>query len=183
MEEETVEQEDIETPAEEEETSEQPQESLEERLARFEKERNELEEKNKKLYARLKKEEKPKEEPKETPPASEKRLSDEDLLYLSRADIHDDDLPDVREYAEKMGKSIKEAHKFLTPVLERKAEERKAAEATNTNRSPRGSNKPKGADLLSQAHRGQLPSEDDDASINALVEAEAAVKKEKQKDL
>ena len=135
-------------------------------------------------FERLKKAEeelkKLKEEKKQTPPVSQdKRLSDEDIIYISKVDIHQDDLSDVREYAEKYGKTIKEAHGFLTPILEKRAEERRSAEASNTARSPRGTATPKGSDLLAQAAKGQLPSEDDDAGIRALVEAEEDDRREK----
>jgi len=126
---------------------------------------------------RAEKAEKKLKEKKETAPQEQNRLSDEDLLYIAKTDIHSDDLSSVREYAEKMGKTVKEAHEFLKPVFEKREAERKSAEVTNTDRQPRGDNKIKPAEVLAKASKGQLPSEDDDAGIQALVQAEMAARK------
>lgn len=109
------------------------------------------------------------------------RLSDEDLIYFATEKLHPEDLTKVRTHMEKYGVGAKDAHDFLKPILEKDSEIRKSAAASNTDRSPRGDNRPKGADLLAHAVRGQLPDENDEASIKALVEAEAEAKKQVRK--
>lgn len=120
----------------------------------------------------------PKEAPKEK--QEKKGLSDEDLIYIARTDIHDEDLPEVREYAEWKGVSIREAHLKMKPILDERAEERRTAEATNT-KSPRGTSKVSGEKILADAQRGKLPDADDVAGIDALTSAHLAAKTPKRK--
>ena len=122
----------------------------------------------------LKKAPKPKEEaPKvETPKGG---LSDEDLIYVAKSDIHDEDLSEVREYAEKHEVSIREAHKYLKPVLDVKTQERKTAEATQTKGGKRGASNISGEAMLKEASQDNMVPEDD-KGIEALVAAEMAAK-------
>lgn len=130
----------------------------------------ELEEKNKQLYERAKKAEKAK------APSKEDGLSPVDIIYLAKVDIHDEDLPEVLEYAKKMGVSVKDAHAHYKPILAEKAEERKTASATQTKGGARGSSKTTGADLLARAERtGELP--DTDEGMRALAQARLDRKK------
>lgn len=100
-------------------------------------------------------------------------LSDDDILYLAKADIHAEDLGEVRDYAKFKGVSIQEAHGLLKDVLTTRSELRKT-EALANDRSARGSKVPSGDEMLNKARSGNLP--ESDAEIKALVEAELASK-------
>lgn len=123
----------------------------------------ELEKKNRQLYERLKKQEKP-------PEAT--GLSEYDILALKNSSITEkEDLDTVKEYATRLNLTIAEAleDKYVKTVLAEKAEERRTARATET-KSPRGIAKNTGEDLLRRAEReGEIPTTD--ADIRAMVEA------------
>lgn len=105
-----------------------------------------------------------------TPPVEKKDgLSENDVIYIAKADIHEDDVNEVVSYAKKMGVGVKEAHKFYGPILKERAEIRKTAEATNTGTSKRSPTKPSDDDLLSKASNNELP--EDDAEIERLMKA------------
>lgn len=97
-------------------------------------------------------------------------LSTKDVLYLAKADIHEDDLEEVTKQAKLQGITVSEAHKFLKPILDSRAEERKTALATQTGRTQRGITKTTGEDLLSKAEAtGEMP--DDDEGMAKLAQA------------
>lgn len=143
----------------------------------------ELKDKNSQLYARTKKaegfklvdgkwvkdEKKPEGTVKETPKDS--TLSQEDLITIARSDIHEEDLPEVLEYAKFKGVSVKEALKspMITTLLATKTEERKTAEATAMGEQRRGAGATPEGKLLADASRGILP--ESDADIARLAEA------------
>jgi hypothetical protein len=103
------------------------------------------------------------------PKQQEKGLSDRDVIYLAKADIHEEDTDEVVAYAHKMGVSVSEAHKFYQPILRERNEFRLTAQATQT-KGGRGTNKTTGEDLLQRAERtGEVPT--DDAGIYALAQA------------
>lgn len=110
-----------------------------------------------------KKEEEKKEDKKET-----SELSTKDILYLAKADIHEDDLGDVLEWAKFKNISVNEAHKALKGALDVRAEERKTAAASNT-RTSRPGTQVSGETLLEKAKRGEISEKDED--IDKLVEA------------
>lgn len=89
-------------------------------------------------------------------------LPSEDIIYLSKADIHEDDIKEVVNYAKKMGLGVKEAHAFYKPILKERAEMRKTAEVSNTGTSRRSTSKPSDADLLKKAQEGELPEDPDE---------------------
>jgi len=103
----------------------------------FEAKFKESEEKRKQLFARLKREDK-KAEPKATP--NDDALSQTDMLAVLRADVGDDDLPEVIKFAKGTGMSVAEALKdtAMQAVLKVKSEERASAQASDTGRSPGG---------------------------------------------
>ena len=113
---------------------------------------------------RAEKAEKGKKEEKEENP----NLSTKDVLYLARADIHEDDMNDVLEWSKFKGISVSEAHKALKGTLDVRAEERKTAAISNTGGS-RVTSQTTGATLLQKAKQGILPEKDED--IEKLVEA------------
>ena len=70
--------------------------------------------------------------PKENEVAPENEpLSQKDIIYLAKADIHEDDLGEVIEYSKFKKVSVAEAHKMMKPILAEHAEHRKTAEAAN----------------------------------------------------
>jgi len=111
--------------------------------------------------------------PKQTPTAGE--LSQRDWLYLAKADVHDEDLNEVTNYASKNGITVKEAHEYLKPILAVNAEQRNTANASNTGSSKRGSGKVSDETLLGNASKGTLP--DNDADLQRLINARHGYKK------
>lgn len=92
-----------------------------------------------------------------------------DIIYLSKTDIHEDDVSEVLNFAKKMGVSVKEAHAFMKPILKERAEERKTVQATET-KSARKANHRDPVSLLEKAQStGELP--DSDADLKALIRA------------
>lgn len=105
-------------------------------------------------------------------PTQNEGLSDDDLLYVARAPIHQDDVKDVVELAKLKKIPVAEAHKFMEPILERRSEERKTAEAAHTKGSARGTITDTPESLIAKAQQGNLS----EAEIDKLVEAEMALK-------
>lgn len=93
---------------------------------------------------------------------SEKSLSQTDIIYVAKADIHEDDLEEVLTYSKNNKVTVKEAHQYLKPILDVKAEQRKTADGTNTNGGKRGSSKLSDEALLAEADKGKLPESDED---------------------
>lgn len=93
----------------------------------------------------------------ETAPSQE--LTFKDQLALSNAQIHEDDLDEVVEYAKFKKISVSEALKsnVIKASIEEKSQLRKSAEATNTKPVRRGAVAPTAADVLSKAMKGDLP--------------------------
>ena len=110
-------------------------------------------------------------------PSKENGLDNKDILYLAKADIHEDDMDEVLEYAKFKKLPVKEAHKLLEDMLSVRSEQRKTAQASNTGASQRGASKVDGSTLIQNASKGRLP--EDDAGIEALVAAEMAQKTQK----
>lgn len=171
----------IETPAPAEETVETPtddaydasDETIEQRLARIEQEKEELEKKNKRLYARLKEGEKA-----QTSVPSNDNLNAKDVLALTENRVSADDYDEVIRVAKILGKPIHEALKDSTmkAILTTRAEERKTASATQVRGGTRAVNKTSGEDLLSKAEKtGELPETSD--GFRALAEARLARKR------
>jgi hypothetical protein len=111
----------------------------------------------------------PPEEPKPQVKEEKKGLAEKDVIYLAKASIHDDDVDEVVAYANKMEVSVKEAHKFFEPILAKREEQRKVAEATNTGPSRRSNTKASEDDLLARASKNELP--DDPEDIERLMKA------------
>jgi len=96
--------------------------------------------------------------------------STEDLYALMKADIPQEDIADVREYAQFKGISIAEALQTgaVRSILAEKVEQRTVASATNTGNSKRSSGKISDEALLANANSGKLP--ENDADLNRLVQ-------------
>jgi len=101
-----------------------------------------------------------------------KELSQTDLLTLVRADVADDDIQEVVDYATLKKITVKEAldSNVIKSMLAEKEEERKTAEATAIKQKRTGPTTPSGSDLLRQAEsKGELP--EDDEGMKKLVES------------
>ncbi len=127
----------------------------------------ELESKNKQLFERAKK----------NPKEPSQDLSSKDILYLAKVDVHEDDMDEVLDWAKFKKIGVKEAYESLKGVLDVKAEQRKTANASQTNAGQRGGNKVTGTQILDGVRAGRFP--EDDAGIAALVAAEMAQKQAK----
>lgn len=129
---------------------------------------DELEDKNKKLYARLKKE--PKVEDK-----IDSSITARDVLILSGAGVtNEEDIETVEKWAKFNGTSIRDAlnDSTLKTVLATKQEERRTALATSSKGGARGSSTPSIEVILSDASKGKLP--ENDSEIAKLAEARMA---------
>lgn len=156
-----------------EETTETPEqesgESVEEYKARLQK-AEELAENYKKRAEKAEK------KAKETPQASD--LSQQDIIFLAKTDIHEDDIPEVTEWARFKKISVKEAYEQLKPKLAVEAEHRKTEAATQTS-SPRGVKPVSGEDILAKAEKtGEIPETEE--GMRKLQEARLARFKKKE---
>jgi len=99
-----------------------------------------------------------------TPKTSE--LSSKDLLALMKAEVNEEDVDEVIDYAKYKGISVAEALKtgVIKTSLAEKVEQRKVADATNTGVSKRSSAKLADDVLLSNASKGIMPDNDEDLS-------------------
>jgi hypothetical protein len=110
---------------------------------------------------------------------SKDALSTTDVFVLVKANVPEEDVQEVAEYASFKKISIKEALQtnFVKSLLSDNAEQRATAAATHTGAARRASTKKNSQDLLSEASRGNLP---DDPT--ALAEARLAKRRaDKQK--
>lgn len=87
------------------------------------------------------------------------QLSQKDLLTLAKADVHEDDLDDVLEFAQFKKISIAEALKSSTVknILSEKAEARETAKATSIKGGRPSAHKPSDAQILKEAQSGNIP--------------------------
>jgi hypothetical protein len=113
-------------------------------------------------------------EGKEEPPKTGE-LSAKDALILAKADVAEEDLDEVLNYAKFRNLPVSEVlkDKTLKTILSDRAEERRTAQATNTGGS-RPSTKVTGEALIEKASKGDLPEKDED--IAKLAEARMAAK-------
>jgi len=146
-----------------------------------------VDENNAKLYARTKKAEgfelvegkwvkTQKPEPKPEPVESQD-LSQSDLIVLLRADVPEEDISEVTDYAKLKKISVAEALKssVIKTLLSDKAEQRRSAEAANTGSNRRTAPSTTPEAILEKASTGELPDTDD--GIQRLAEAHISAKK------
>lgn len=157
--------------------TEEVEETAEEKAARLEKENETL--KNQKEHWRKKATEgkppvKPAAKPAET--TADTALSSKDLYALMQANVPEDDIDEVVEYAKLKKISVSEALKtnVVKTILNDKAEERKVARATNTGPSKRGTVKLSEDALIDKANKGDLP--DSEEEMARLVRARKGLK-------
>lgn len=157
----------------EETTPEKPKETPEAKKARL---TRELKQVNKKLGV-----EEEVVKPKVEKKVDTSELTTKDVLYLSKADIHEEDLDEVTNYAAKNGVTVKEAHKYLKPILEVKVEQRKTAEATEVKGGGRGASQTSGDSILEKAEStGEVPTTE--AGMKKMVESRMARAKKEIKN-
>ena len=75
------------------------------------------------------------------PPKESPELSTKDVLFLAKADIHEDDMDEVLEWSKFKKISVSDAFKQLKPTLDVRSEERKSAQVTQT-KGARGATAP-----------------------------------------
>lgn len=96
-----------------------------------------------------------------TPSGVDKKteLSQKDVITLAKADIHEDDIEEVIDYAKHKGISVAEALKtdVMKITLSQKDEFRKSAEAANVKKARPGSKTPTGDELLRNLSKGEVP--------------------------
>ncbi len=104
-------------------------------------------------------------------------MSSKDILALTRANVSDDDIDEVLDYAKYKKIPVSEALKsgVLKTMLKDREEQRKVAQATNTGTARRGSTKLSDDEVLDKASKGELP---DDPAL--LVKARWNLKKGKK---
>lgn len=120
---------------------------------------------------------KPEEKPEPEAP-KEQEIKPKDLYALMKANVHEEDLQEVTEFARFRGISVAEALKsnVIKTLLADKEEERKVAEATNVSSSRKAPRGVSVEDIVSKAEKGEMPSED---NIDKLVAARLDGKKNK----
>lgn len=96
------------------------------------------------------------------------KLDPSDVFVLVKANVLEEDVPDIVEYARFKKISIRDALQtnFVKALLSDKAEERATAEATHTGSARRSAGAKNSRDIINEASRGNLP---DDPT--ALAEA------------
>lgn len=116
-----------------------------------------------------------KEAPKEeVAPKEDSSLSQKDVITLAKADIHNDDMDEVIDYAKSKNISISEAMEsnMIKAYLSTEAEHRKSAESTSTGGGQRGQERETPEATYNKAQQGNLPDESDDKGIERLVDGE-----------
>lgn len=95
---------------------------------------------------------------------TEANLSQSDLITLTRSDIHEDDIPEVLEYAKLKGVSVKEAltSNVVQAILETNKEKRTVADATNTGKTAKTVTGTSDDELLANAKKGIMPESEED---------------------
>lgn len=96
--------------------------------------------------------------------ADTSKLSQKDLLTIARAEIEDEDIDDVVEYATLKKISVADALKstIMKAILADKAEARKVAAGTSTGKTRRSNVAVSDEALMEKAAKGELPESDDD---------------------
>ncbi len=155
--------------AEESETSTDEATKKAEEYAQNQKIRAEkAERENKELKAKLSQKETPKEV------ALKNEMSLKDIRAL--ADVHDDDVDSVVDWAKFKEISIAEAKKSseIQALLRTRTEERQTAQAANVGSAKRGSSKISDESLLEKLEKNELSEEDIEKAVKARMEKRRA---------
>lgn len=102
-------------------------------------------------------------------------LSNTDMYVLIKADVPQEDITEVSDYAKMKGITIAEAlnSPIIKETLKIRAEERLTANASHTGKTVRTSS-PSGDDLLQRARQGDMP--ESDADIDKLIKTRKGIK-------
>jgi hypothetical protein len=105
----------------------------------------------------------------ETKPTTSKEpsLSTKDVIALAKADIDDEDVEEVMEYARFKKIPISEALKssVIKATIAERTEMRKTAQATHTGATKKSGTKLTGDALVQKANKAEITSDDDFAAI------------------
>ena len=136
-------------------------------------------ENERKLYARAKKAEEELKKLKEAKPPKENTVKKEqsgdlstlDIIALSKANIEDEDIEEVLDYAKYKGISVREAlsSSILKTTLAEKVEERKSAQVTHTGSGRRANSAISDERLLADARKGIMPENETDMSRLSML--------------
>lgn len=113
---------------------------------------------------------------KETKPEVSNDLSTTDLYALLKAEVNEDDISDVTEYAKLKKISVTDALKtgVVKAILADKNEQRNVASATNTGTTRRAASTASDETLLQRASKGEMPGTD--AEMERLIKARIGLK-------
>ena len=91
-------------------------------------------------------------------------LSTSDILALTKANIDEDDIDDVLEYAAFKKVSVKDAlnSSILKATIAEKSEQRRSAEAVNTGSTRRANGQVSDERLIADAQKGNMPESESD---------------------
>lgn len=87
--------------------------------------------------------------------ASPEGIPQKDIIYIAKADIHEEDIEEVLSLAKAMKWDVKQAHEYLKPRLKELDEKRKTAEMTSTKGGSRSVFKETPDVLISRANKGE----------------------------
>lgn len=93
-------------------------------------------------------------------------LSTKDILALAKANVHDDDLDEVLDYAAHRKMSVAQAleSSVVKAIISENTEKRNSAAAVNTGTSRRAGTRLSDERLLADSEKGILPESDEDMS-------------------
>lgn len=117
-----------------------------------------------------------KKEVKETVTPKENGISQTDLYALIRANVAEEDIQEVVDYAKLKNIPVSQALKsnVVKTILSEREEERKTANATNVGKAKSAPSRASEETLLEKARSGELPERDED--IIRLVKARKGIK-------
>ncbi len=116
--------------------------------------------------------EKAEKKPKDDNQAPKNNLSPTDIIALAKADVSEDDIQEVLDYAEYKKISVKDAlvSTVIKSLLAEKKEERQTAQATAVKQQRRGQTSSSGSEALKKAETtGEMPTDKD--GMDKLVDA------------
>ena len=113
---------------------------------------------------------------------SSKDLSTSDVFTLVKANVHEEDIDEVRDYAALKKITIKEALKtnFVKSFLADKQEERDTAEAAHGGSSRRSTGRKSAANVIADAESGNLPEDPTELAKARLSEKRAEGQRRKR---
>ena len=108
--------------------------------------------------------------------ATQGDLSQRDVFALVKANVSEDDIPEIVDYAKLKGISVSDALKssVVKTILSEKQEERNTANATNTSKAKASGSKVSIETLIDNATKGILPEKDED--MQRLIKARKGIK-------